>query len=235
MVDVITESVRNGQFIAGEISHDYTRSRNSFMVAEGFIPSGTLLGRKTKGAQTVAAAAVAGNTTNDTIGTLSAAAGAAAGKWPIVGVAGVANAGVFQVFRPDLTYDGVGKVGVAYDSKAAGGIAFTITDGSTDMAPGDRYEFTVSYAAGDGDLYPLDLAAHDGTEKFAEILVNGGKFPATRTPVVTIKAGHANVYRNFLYLKDGLLFTSAFGITDQQRAVIEADMAAKLITTLTAR
>lgn len=216
----INEPLYTGEFLHKEGDTSYTRGIGEVLKANNVVlQSGTILGRETRGAQTLSAVAVAGDTTNDTIGTLTAAVNAPAGKFVIVGVATATNAGVFHVFRPDGTFDGVGKVGVAYDSTAKGGVGFTIADGSTDMAVGDRFEMTVAYAAGSQKLVPLDYASAVGADKFAAILIDGVRVSATdtRNPQV-LKRGDAIVIR------DEVVFP--VGATDQQKAATFAEMEA---------
>jgi hypothetical protein len=167
----INEPNYEGEWIGDEGSmRAFTRGRNLTLAANAaVILAGTFLGKQTVGAQTLVGAAVGGNVTADTIGAITASAVAMAGAWLIEAVTVVANAGNFAVYRPDGTFDGMGAVGVAYDSTARGGIKFTITDSGTDLAVEDRYTVTVSYAAGNGKLYPMNPAATDGTQFFAAI------------------------------------------------------------------
>lgn len=95
-------------------------------------------------AGTAAGAAVAGNTGNGTItAEPTVGAGAKTGVYQLVCVEPGTNVGEFQVFDPDGLLVGVAVVATEF---AAGGLTFTIADGSTDFASGDRFTITVSGA-----------------------------------------------------------------------------------------
>ncbi|MDP9176694.1 MAG: head decoration protein [Gemmatimonadota bacterium] len=127
---------------------------------------GAVLGKISEGAQSVASAAVAGNTGDGTIGTVSADANVAAGVYRATCIEPAANGGTFEVTRPDGVVDGIARVGVAYN----GSVNFTIADGAADFIAGDSFTVTVSYAA--GEKYKLSAsAAVDGSETPDVILV----------------------------------------------------------------
>lgn len=95
-------------------------------------------------AGTAAGAAVAGNTGNGTITAEPAvAAGAKTGVYQLVCVEPGTNVGEFQVFGPDGVLVGVAVVATEF---VGGGLTFTIADGSTDFASGDRFTITVAGA-----------------------------------------------------------------------------------------
>lgn len=157
-----------GQYILSEANE--TRSREHLTLAPTTIllQSGTILGRITGGAQTVAApVAGAGNVGNGVFAAPPTAdANVPAGDYVIEVIAEVANAGRLRIERPDGTEDGVANVGVAYN----GQINFTLNDGATDFKIGDRFVVTVGYAAGSGLYVPLDPTAVNGAQNFGAVL-----------------------------------------------------------------
>lgn len=92
--------------------------------------------------QAATSAAVAGNTGNGTMGTITVTAGVPdAGVHKLRITKAATNAGDFEVISPSGALIGVGSVGVAFN---AGGLAFTLADGSTDFALGDGFDITVT-------------------------------------------------------------------------------------------
>lgn len=96
-------------------------------------------------AATAVGAAVAGNTGNGTItASPTITAGAKAGVYTVTMLEPATNAGEFVVEDPDGISIGNGTVAVAF---SAGGVAFTVADGSTDFAAGDQFTVTVTMTA----------------------------------------------------------------------------------------
>lgn len=183
---------------------------------------GTVLGRQTVGAQTVAAAvAGAGNTGNGAYTPADPAgdAQAAAGSWRITCIAAAANGGEFLVSRPDGKIDGFAKVGTAY----AGGLKFTIADGAADFVVGDYFTVAVSYAAGSGKYVQLDPAATDGSQNFAAILCVRVFIP-TATDVQALGA-----VRDLVVLESALIWKD--GATADQIAAALAQAETRRIIT----
>jgi hypothetical protein len=87
------------------------------------------------------AAAVAGNTGNGTMGTVTVGAGAKAGVYVLTCIEPGTNAGKFLLQDPDGIAVGVVTVAAAF---SAGGLGFTLADGSTDFASGDAFTITVA-------------------------------------------------------------------------------------------
>lgn len=121
---------------------------------------GTVVGKISLAAQAVASAAVAGNTGNGTIGSVTADADVAAGVYRISCIEPAADGGTFQVENPSGVVVGTAVVGVAFN----GPVNFTIADGATDFAAGDAFTVTVSYAAGSGKYVKSLAAAVDGSQ-----------------------------------------------------------------------
>lgn len=94
--------------------------------------------------RTVVSAAVAGNTGNGTIGTVSATYAAEPGVYRITCDEPATDGGHFSVQAPDGTVIGDAVVGTP---ATVGGVTFTISDGGTDFAVGDQFTVEVVTAA----------------------------------------------------------------------------------------
>lgn len=103
------------------------------------IPAGTVLSLDGP-TRTIVAAAVAGNTGNGTIGTVSATYTAEPGVYRLTCDEPGTDVGHFEVQAPDGTIIGDATVGVAATVR---GVTFTIADGSTDFAVGDQFTIEV--------------------------------------------------------------------------------------------
>lgn len=105
----------------------------------------------TKGVVAAGTPSGAGNTGTGTITMADPALAQTAqiGTYTVQLVQTGTDLGLFQVDRPDGTVDGYAKVGVAYD----GQIKFTIADGGTDFALGDK--FTVAVSSADSKQGPI--------------------------------------------------------------------------------
>jgi hypothetical protein len=130
---------------------------------EGVLARGTVLGKITKGA--ISIAAKEGNAGNGEPGDIVIGKLAQSGKYVLKCIAAGTNSGTFAVYDPqgrrmaDLT------VGDAYDN---GHFAVTIADGSDDFEVGDQ--FTITVAAGSGKYRAYDDNNTDGTDVARVIL-----------------------------------------------------------------
>jgi hypothetical protein len=97
---------------------------------------------------------------NGAVNALTVDAGALSGVYNVIIIEPAANAGTFQVIRPDGKLDGLGVVGAAYN----GSINFTLADGATDWAAGDRIPITVAYPVGSEKLVRWDPTATNGAQ-----------------------------------------------------------------------
>lgn len=136
----LTELRHDGGFLLSEAPGD--RSRQQVTIENGTgsdvtHEAGTVLAR-VEGAGT----AVAGtNTGTGAMGTITETGDAVPGVYTLKIVRAASNAGDFDVYAPDGSVIGTGKVGVAF---SAGGLAFTLADGSTDFIVGDSFAITVT-------------------------------------------------------------------------------------------
>lgn len=167
-MSVLTEGKYCGDWLKGEVldPRDFSREQVTILAGSGaarVLLSGMVLGKVAKGAGTPAA--VAGNTGNGTIGAVTVGAAAKPGVYNLVCIEPATNAGKFTVEDPAGIHVGVATVAVAF---SAGGLGFTIADGSTDFASGDA--FTITVAAGSGKYVQIEDAGTDGTEDAAGIL-----------------------------------------------------------------
>lgn len=184
------EPARALEFLLSEASG--TRSRENVILAasQGDLVAGTVLGKITK-AGTASAAAFAGNTGTGTMGTITVGAGAKPGVYKLVIIEPATDAGKFTVEDPDGIIIGTGAVASAF---SAGGLAFTLADG-TDFVAGDGFNITV--AAGAGTYAVYDNTATNGAEIAVAVLA----YPAddvAATQAVTIIARDAEVKEDFL-------------------------------------
>lgn len=118
-------------------------------------------------ASSASAAAYAHNAANTgTMGAIVVSAGAKAGNYKLTILDPVTDKGTFAVEDPDGIVIGTGIVASAF---SAGGLAFTVSDGSTNFVAGEGFDITV--AAGSGQYYAYDDANTDGSEVAAAILL----------------------------------------------------------------
>lgn len=116
-------------------------------------------------ATSAAVAAFSGNTGDGVMGAVTVSAGVKVGAYKLVIVEPGTNVGNFIVLDPDGIFVGQGDVAAAF---SAGGLAFTLADGSTDFVAGDG--FTITIGAGDGKYVAYDDDNPDGSDTAAGIL-----------------------------------------------------------------
>lgn len=139
------------------------------------------------------ATAFAGNTGNGTMGAITVSAGAMPGTYKLAIVEPGTNVGTFILENPDGVIVGRGTVGSAF---SAGGLAFTLADGSTDFVAGDGFDIVVG--AGSGHYVAYDNTAADGTQDAAAILGYPAAISTTVqdtvavTRLAEVKAGFLN-------------------------------------------
>ena len=170
-VGLQTENYRNGEFLGRELPGSISRDQITLKaVNDGATTwvTGLVLGAITIG--TLTGAAVAGNTGNATIGTISA------GKNTKVGVYNISCVSVtggywWEVVDPNGVCLGLVKSGAAFSNPQ---VNFLITAGGTNTVIGDAFTITVAAAAVDSNNKPLytawNPAATDGSQNFAGFL-----------------------------------------------------------------
>jgi hypothetical protein len=197
-----------GEHIVSEEPRE--RSRETILLAATAVdlPAGTVLGRS-RGTQTVASAARAGNTGNGTIGTLSAPTSTAPGRYGVT----MTSATAFVVEDASGEEIGTGVAGTPFNK---GGIVFTLTAGGTPLVANDGFDITVVYAA-NGAYVPINPSATDGSQNYAGHLFEG-RYASTGTQkaVANVRATQVN----------GNKVTYINTVTTLQLAAIEAQAAA---------
>jgi len=176
---VLNEGKHTGEFLLSEGNGSISRETVTISSAAAALVPGTVLGKITLGA--VTSAAVAGNTGNGTMGSVTLSLGAKPGVYKLTIVEPASNAGAFVVEDPDGIIIGNGDVAAAF---SAGGLAFTLADGATDFASGDQFNITV--AAGSGKYVAYDSAATNGAAVAAGVLYAAAPDSASDQKAVAI-------------------------------------------------
>lgn len=140
-------------------------TRDGTILTGNSLSRGDLLGKIALGAASVEADG--GNTGNGVLTMNATPLGtlAQAGAYVLTCIAAASNAGTFQVRAPDGTLLPQATVAVAYTGDH---IQFTIADGGTDFAVGDK--ITVTVAEGSGKYKKSLAAALDGSQNPVAIL-----------------------------------------------------------------
>jgi hypothetical protein len=194
----LTEARHAGEFIMNEGDGHYSREKITVLLGEGVLRAGHVLGKvlADKGAVTVGNPAFTG-TGNGVLtkATPAYGAGVQEGTYKVRLIEAGADAGQFEVIRPDGTIDGHASVGVAYD----GQVKFTIADGATDFSAAAQFTLAVTIAdpTGAGKYRSADPTNTDGSEVAVAILLNG--VDATSADVADVAiVRHAEVNGNLL-------------------------------------
>jgi hypothetical protein len=206
----LTEGQRVGDWLKWEQNNLYSREEITILAGSGsarVLTSGMVLGKATLGAAT--AAAVAGNTGNGTMGAVTVTGLAKPGVYRLVITEPASNAGNFIVEDPDGVIIGAGTVAVAF---SAGGLAFTLADGSTDFIAGDS--FTITVAAGTGKYVQLLETGATGIEDIAGILL----LDTTAPDGVDVKA--TAIVRDAIVSDNGITWPSSYDATDKAAGVL---------------
>lgn len=206
-----------GDWLKSEETNGSRYSRANIVIAKGsgVLLSGTVLGILAVGA--ALASLEVDNTGNGTIVVGAVGAGAQLGTYRIV----FTSATAFNVTDP--SGDAVGSAGAVGTAFNSGGVAFTITAGSTAFAAGDEGAITVD--PGSGKYVPFDPAGSGGAEVAAGILVED--VDATNA---NVDVAGAAVVRHAQIAPSGLTFKVA--ATDAQIAAALASLRTKGILTV---
>jgi len=154
------------------------------------------------------ATAFASSTGNGTMGAITVSAGAKLGNYQLVIVEPGTNVGTFIVTDPDGIFVGRGIVAAAF---SAGGLAFTLADGSTDFVAGDG--FTITVAAGDGLYVPYDDGNLDGSGTATAIALEAVDATSANTTCAVL-------FRNAEYKTDILQWAAANDSTSKASAAV---------------
>lgn len=202
----LTEGQHPGEFLVSEANGSLSREKVTLLDDE-IVQAGQVLGQVTVGS--VSAAADSGNTGNGTIGSVSAGTGVRAGVYVAVCVEPASNGGAFILEDPDGNVVGDAVVAAAF----TGQVNFTIADGSTDYAVGDRFLITV--AAGNGKYRKYDPANTDGSQTAVAIAYdNTDATSGDKSIVAIVRDAEVNAAE--------LIWFS--GANDNQKAVATAQL-----------
>lgn len=127
------------------------------------------------------ATAYSGNTGNGAMGAITLSAGAKAGTYKLTVVELGTDVGTFVVEDPDGKFVGRGVVASAF---SAGGLAFTLADGSTDFVAGDGFNIVVG--ANSGNYAAYAAANADGTQNALAVLYDNVPDSTTEQKAVVI-------------------------------------------------
>jgi hypothetical protein len=175
----------------------------------GLLDIGTVMGKVLiAGGAPGSAVANAGNTGNGTFGAITADPGSQAGKYTIV----FTGATTFNVFDPRGALVGAGTPGVAFATQ----LGFTITAGGTAFVDGDG--FTITVAAGTGQVVPVSSTAIDGSSVAMGVVTRAQTVPSNATASVVL------LERQGVVLSDGLIWP--VGASNTQIAAWTAQLAA---------
>ncbi|SAI58938.1 Uncharacterised protein [Bordetella ansorpii] len=147
---------RAADFILSEANGELSRQVVVISASAGILQAGQLLSVLTAANAATVTPKVGGNTGNGAVGTVTVSSEAITGTYVVRIIGAAANGGEFEVIDPTGDTVGDGLVGEAFQ---AGGLSFTIADGSTDFAVGDAWN--VAIKAGLGEYVAYD---DDGTD-----------------------------------------------------------------------
>ena len=173
------------------------------------VVAGTVLGERTASTVPATATADAGNTGNGTMGSVTGGLETMAGIYTIECVEVVANGGIFSVVDPDGNR--VGSDAVVAAAYTSPHLNFTIADGATDFALGDKFTVTVT---GSGEFLAAAAAAADGS--------NRPKYIAADAIDATLGAREGPVYMEGEFNESALIF----GV-GHSAATVRADLEAR--------
>jgi hypothetical protein len=210
---VYTEGNYLGDFLLQEEEKNASRDEVTVLSGEN-LTVGAVIGKIIKALGTTTADG--GNTGNGTVSGEALGAKAKLGNYILECIAVAADAGTFKVISPDGDALPDAEVGTAYTNDQ---INFTINDGATDFALGDK--FTIPVEAGSGKVKELDTSGVDGSQNAAGILVADVDASAADVQGVA-------VVRNAIAIDSGLGWPD--GISADEKAAALAELEAKHIT-----
>jgi hypothetical protein len=150
-----TEIGHAAGFICSEAAGDRSREKETMLSGQN-LKAGAALG-KLFGTSLVAAAD-GGNTGNGVMGTVTGGVETQVGVYTLTCIAAATDAGTFKVETPSGELLEDMTVAVAYVNPQ---LNFTLADGSTDFAVGDKFTITVT---GTDKVRALNMSGVDGSE-----------------------------------------------------------------------
>ena len=192
----LSENNRLNDLLRWEAENLFSREKITVLSGQKLL-MGAVIG-KVKSACPTTGTADGGNTGDGTCTGVAAGAQVKLGAYTLTCIAAAANAGDFEVRDPDDYTLGQATVGSAYASEQ---INFTLNDGSTDFAVGDK--FTIAVTAGSGKMKKIDYAGVDGTEDPYGFITADCDASAADRPAVA-------VVRDAIIVKSALVWPVAF-------------------------
>ncbi len=159
----LTEGQHKAEFIVSEANGTLSRDTVTILAGQN-LKAGHVLGKVSVG--TATGAASTGNVGNGALTNVSVGTGGKAGTYVIDCIEPAANGGTFAVEEPGGSIIGTAQVGTPF----VGAINFTLTDGTTDFAAGDR--FTVVVSGGSGKYKEYSPANTDGSQTAVAVLLD---------------------------------------------------------------
>lgn len=158
----LIEGPHKAEFIVSEANGTLSRENITVLSGQNLKP-GHILGKILDGSAT--GEAVAGNTGNGTISAVSVDTSAKKGVYALTCIETASNGGIFSVEDPDGVTIGTAIVGTPFE----GPIEFTISDGATDFAAGDRFTVNVEGIEKHKEYNPANT---DGSQVAVAILID---------------------------------------------------------------
>ena len=202
-----SEPNRLGDVLKREFDPFYNRETASITGGSN-LAIGTLVSKVGSSSGTATATANGGNTGNGAMGSITVGTGAIDGTYTLTITSAAADAGGFTLADPNGSTVGTGDVGSAFD---AGGLTFTLADGSTDFAEGDSFTIAVvsdqagqytEYTNGTAAGVLLEAADASAADVQAVILARGPAVVARGKLVGLDTAGEADLAALGIIVRD---------------------------------
>ena len=193
---ILSEGRHAAEFVMSEAMGGRSRDK-AVIAAEQTIEPGTPLGQiGATGTLTAASAADGGNTGDGALTLASPAVTSAArpGVYTVTCIEPASDGGTFDVEDPDGTSIGTAKIGVAFAKQ----VKFTIADGATDFAAGDRFTITVGAPDGTFSFKAWAPAASDGSEVARALALYGATTGEGETASIAILSRDAEFNSNMI-------------------------------------
>ena len=210
---VLTEGQHKAEFLVSEANGSLSREVIKVLAGQ-VLQAGHVLGKV--GIGTATGAAVSGNIGNGTISDVSAGTGVKAGTYGVTCIEPAANGGTFAIEEPGGVIIGSAVVGTPY----VGQVNFTLNDGTTDFAAGDR--FTIAVSGGSGKYKEYNPANTDGSQTAVAVLLERTDATAAdRDAVAIVRQAEVNAAELF-WFTGATANQKAAGLSDLQNQTIIA-------------
>lgn len=195
---VLAEPQHSAAFIVSLASGNRSLKKATILAGSGadrVLTAGQVLSKQFAGTAASAASGIGGgaNTGNGTMGAVTVSSAAKAGVYKLSITEPATDAGTFRLEDPDGELVGTGTVAVAF---SAGGLAFTLADGSTDFVAGDGFAITVTFTSEKYLEFDQDVA--DPSNIPAGILLSDTTAPDGSDVEATVVVRDAEVHQGEL-------------------------------------